>query len=139
MIILDTNVLSEPLRPIPSAQVLKWLDRYPSQELFTTAVSESEILYGITIYPDGKRKDELRVAAQDLFRRLLQDRVLAFNSDAAHIYAEIASARRRVGRPMSRPDAQICSIALVTGAALATRNTRDFEGCGVEILNPWLV
>jgi toxin FitB len=137
MTILDTNVLSEPLRVSPSMQVLSWLDNHPTDQLFTTAITEAEILYGISVHSDGKRKRALRKGAEGLFERLLQDRVLPFDSKAAHTYAEIASFRRASGRPMSRPDAQICAIALVNRAAIATRNIADFEGCGVELVNPW--
>lgn len=138
MIILDTNVLSEPLRPCPSLRVLKWLDGQPPDQLFTTAITEAEILFGISVLPKGKRQTELRARAETLFGRLLQARVLSFDSKAAHAYAEVASFRRSIGRPMSPADAQVCAIALTSKAAIASRNIADFEGCGVELLNPWI-
>ena len=138
MIILDTNVLSEPLRVSPSSQVIRWLNDNPPGQLFTTAITEAEILYGISVHPDGKRKSVLQEGTERVFQELLQDRILPFDSKAAHVYAEIASFRRKIGRPMSRADAQICAIASVNRAVIATRNTADFEGCGVELVNPWI-
>lgn len=137
MIILDTNVLSESLRDLPSPTVINWLDRHSPTELFTTAITEAEILYGVALLPDGRRKTLLHQGAQRLFLKLLRDRVLPFDSKAAHAYSQIASMRRALGRPMPQLDAQIGAIALANAAAIATRNTADFEGCGIELVNPW--
>lgn len=136
--LLDTNVLSEILKPVFSPLVANWVRSYPRPQLFTTAITQSEILYGIARMPKGKRRSTLAAEVDGIFLDLFPDRILPFDSKAAHAYAEIASARRALGRPMPQPDAQIGAIALANGAAIATRNTADFEGCGIELVNPWL-
>lgn len=138
MIVLDTNVLSEALKQAPQAAVLSWLDRRSPNELFTTAITESEILYGIAILPNGKRKNVLRDSTERIFIKLFQDRILPFDSRAAQAYAELTSKRRALGRPMSQSDAQIAAVALANGASIATRNIADFEGCGITLVNPWI-
>lgn len=137
MIILDTNVLSELMRREPSEAVVGWIDRQPMSGLFTTTVTQAEILYGISLLPRGKRREAIHLAALKMFEEDFAQRVLAFGPDAARAYAEVAAARRRAGRPISAFDAQIAAIARVTGAVLATRNTSDFELCGVEVVDPW--
>ncbi|MGH8140701.1 MAG: type II toxin-antitoxin system VapC family toxin [Steroidobacteraceae bacterium] len=137
MIILDTNVVSEVLRPTPEPTVLKWLEQQPASSIFTTAVTEGEILYGIRLLPEGNRRTKLWTAAEEIFGADFEGRVLSFDSEAAIHYAEIGSSRRTAGRPISQFDAIIAAITRSHGAALATRNVRDFEGCGIEVLNPW--
>lgn len=137
MIILDTNVLSELMKAGPAASVVEWATSQPTSRLFITAVTQGEILYGIGLLPKGKRRDRIAHAAKAMFAEDFNDRILAFNSDAAAAYADIAVARRRQGRPISQFDAQIAAIARSSGAALATRNVGDFEGCGIELVNPW--
>ena len=137
MIILDTNVLSELMKSGPAASVVEWATSQPTSRLFVTAVTQGEILYGIGLLPKGKRRDRIEHAAKAMFAEDFNDRILAFNSDAAAAYADIAVACRREGRPISQFDAQIAAIARSSGAALATRNVGDFEGCGIELVNPW--
>lgn len=137
MIILDTNVLSELMKATPAAGVVAWVASQPASRLFTTAVTQGEILYGIGLLPKGKRRNRIAVAAKAMFAEDFNDRILAFNSDAAAAYADIAVTRRSKGRPMSQFDAQIAAIARSTGAAVATRNVVDFEGCGIDLVNPW--
>ena len=137
MIVLDTNVLSELLRPTPEAHVLAWLERQPPASVFTSAVTQGEVLYRIRLLPDGKRRGRLWDAAVTIFNEDFAGRVLSFDSDAAVAYAEISAARRAAGRPISQFDATIAAIARSHGANLATRNAKDFEGCGIEIVNPW--
>jgi toxin FitB len=137
MVILDTNVVSD-LMPTASQAVLNWLSQRPSQELYTTSVTVAEIFYGIKLLPDGKRRGELLAGAESMFTKVLLGRIFALEDQAARAFAQIASARRKRGRPMAEFDAQIAAIASVHDAALATRNTADFEGCGVRLLNPWL-
>jgi len=137
MIVLDTNVLSESLRPTPNKYVLTWMAVQPRSALFTTSVVEGEILYGIRLLPNGARKDVLHRAIQSVFAEDFLGRVLPYDSDAAASYAEIAADRRKAGRPISQFDAMIAAIAHSRGAVLATRNTKDFLGCGVELVDPW--
>jgi predicted nucleic acid-binding protein len=137
MIVLDTNVLSELMKPQPEPLVFQWVARQPRPALFTTAVTMGEILSGLELLPAGRRRAALTAAAGALFEESLAGRVLPFDSDAAERYATIAAARHRAGRPISPFDAQIASIVSSRGAALATRNTADFERCGIHLVNPW--
>jgi toxin FitB len=138
MIVLDTNVVSEPLRPAPSASVMDWIRSQPNTVMFATTITEAELLYGIALLPLGKRRSSLESAVQREFTVQFSGRILSFDSAAAREYAEIAATRRRAGRPMSDADARIAAIARSRGAELATRNVADFAGCGLEVINPWL-
>ena len=138
MIILDTNVLSETLRPAPSARVLEWMRAEPASALFTTAITEAELLSGIALMPDGRRRRSLEAIVDLIFVEDLAGRVLPFDSAAAHELAGIAAGRRRAGRPIAEADARIAAIARSRGAALATRNVGDFVGCGLELIDPWV-
>jgi predicted nucleic acid-binding protein len=137
MIVLNTNVLSEALRPSPDTSVLDWLAKQPRASLFTTTVTRGEILYGIRLLSDGKRRRGLWDAAVKIFSDDLAGQVLSFDNDAADMYAEIAASRRSVGKPISQFDAMIVAMARSRGASLATRNVKDFDDCGVEVVNPW--
>ena len=137
MIILDTNVLSEVMRPSPSAQVLRWMAAHPAGQLFTTTITKAEVLYGLELLPKGKRRNALQSAAAAMFEEDFAGRILPFDRDAAGMFAEIAAARRTLGRPITQFDAQIAAIARSRRAALATRNTGDFDHCGVTVVNPW--
>jgi toxin FitB len=137
MIVLDTNVLSELMRPEPSARVSNWIAEQLSADLFTTSITEAEIFYGIELLPRGKRREGLLMAAEAMFTEDLEGRVLNFGSDAARAFARIASTRRSRGKPISNADAQVAAIARVRKATLATRNLEDFEGCEIELVNPW--
>ena len=136
MIVLDTNVLSELMREDAAPRVLEWAGSQPTASLFTNCITEAEIFLGLAMLPAGKRRRALEGAATGLFSDF-DGRVLSFDSEAARVYAEIAAARRRRGRPISTADAQIAAIARSRGGRLATRNTEDFEGCGVEVIDPW--
>ena len=137
MIVLDTNVLSEAMRAVPAPEVLRWLGSHPASSLFTTAITQAEILYGLQLLPKGKRRTALEAAIEAIFEEDFADRILPFDSDAAHVFPEIAAARRAMGRPIAQLDAQIAAIARSRGAKLATRNTQDFEHCGITVVNPW--
>jgi toxin FitB len=137
MIVLDTNVLSEVIRPVPEPSVLDWLVNQPRASLFTTTVTRGEILYGIRLFANGKRRRGLWDAAKKIFDEDFARQVLSFDSDAADMYAEIAASRRLAGKPISQFDAMIAAMARSRGASLATRNVKDFEDCGVDIVNPW--
>jgi len=137
MIVLDTNVLSEPLRPTPSAKVLDWMRSQPNTVLFTTTITEAELLYGIALLPPGQRRRSLESAVGQMFAVHLAGRILPFDRAAAREYADIAATRRRSGRPMSEPDARIAAIARSRGAELATRNVVNFSDCELEVIDPW--
>lgn len=137
MIVIDTNVLSETFRPNPSPRVLHWLNSQPRAALFTTAITESEILFGLELLPAGKRRNALKAAISLVFDTDLAGRVLPFDSAAAREYGSLASNRRKAGQPMSQADAQIAAIVRSRAAILATRNVVDFAGCGVDVIDPW--
>jgi len=139
MILLDTNVLSDLLRPCPAQKVLDWLSAQPRGSLFTSTIVRAEILYGIHLLPEGRRKAALLEAALAIFGEDLAGQVLSFDSDAADAYAEIGAARKLAGRPISQFDAMIAGIARSRGAILATRNVKDFDVCGIEVFDPWTV
>jgi toxin FitB len=138
MIILDTNVVSELMRPVAAPAVLEWLSKQSPAELHSNAITLAEILYGIELLPAGKRKVDLLTGAERLFTVLLGSRVLPFDEQAARQFSQIAAGRRGHGRPIAELEAQIAAIAFVHSAVLATRNTSDFEGCGVRLINPWV-
>ena len=137
MIVLDTNVLSECWRKSPNIQVLTWLAAQPQASLFTTTVVESEILYGVQLLADGARKNALSLAVKAVFNDNLTGRVLTYDQDAARSYAEIASNRKKMGKPISQFDEMIAAVAHSRGATLATRNVKDFEGCAIQLVDPW--
>ena len=137
MIVLDTNVVSELMKVEPSKVVADWIAHQPVTSLYTTSVTQAEILHGILLLPSGKRRGALEAAAEAMFEEDFGGRVLPFGSEAARAYAEIAAQRRRSGRSISQFDAQIAAVARSVRAAVATRNVSDYEGCGIRILNPW--
>ncbi len=137
MIILDTNVLSEALSPAPSDAVMDWLGAQDRLAVFITAITQAELLYGIEMLPAGKRRSLLSTAVQRIFLDEFPGRMLLFDEDAANVYAGIVAKRARMGRPISQFDAMIAAIAASRGGGVATRNVRDFEHCGIEVLNPW--
>jgi predicted nucleic acid-binding protein len=137
VIVLDTNVISEALRPVPSPAVLRWLAAQDAATVYTSAITEAEILYGIEILPSGKRRTLLFTAVEKIFGEVFHERVLPFNEEAAAAFAKIAARRVAAGRPISQMDAMIAAIVRCQGATLATRNTADFGGCGITIRNPW--
>lgn len=137
MIVLDTNVVSELMKFSRSAAVVDWVSLQQPSDLFITTITVAEILYGIEVLPRGKRRDQFLLQAEGAFHNDFGGRILSFEEPAAREYSKIASERRRRGRPIPFADAQIAAIARVQGAALATRNTDDFEGCGVRLINPW--
>ena len=138
MILLDTNVLSEFMRPQPLGSVVAWLDEQPANEVYTSAISRAEIELGLLLMPPGKRQEALSQAARAMFAEDFAGRCLPFDEDAAHQYARIVSVRMRAGQPISVEDAQIAAIALACRMPLATRNTADFKLIdGLEVVNPW--
>jgi len=137
MIIIDTNVISELLRPTPEPAVEAWLGEQDGLSIYLTAISEAELRYGVAIMTSGKRRDGLGVAIDRILRDDMAGRILPFDSAAARAYADIAASRRSAGKPISQADCQIAAIARAHNAPVATRNTPDFEGCGIDLINPW--
>lgn len=134
MIVIDTNVISEMMRDNPDPGVLAWAEA--AGQLHTTAITLAEVEYGIARVPAGRRKDQITAAATDVFADF-QDLILPFDVRAAHRYASTVAGRETSGHPIATVDAQIAAICAVHKATLATRNTRDFESTGVELVNPW--
>jgi predicted nucleic acid-binding protein len=137
MIVLDTNVISELMRANPDPAVFNWVASQPRAALYTTHINEAEIFYGIHALPAGRRRDALSMAATAIFGEDFAGRVLSFNGPAARRYAEIVNSRRANGRPIETFDALIAAIASAANAAVATRDTGGFDGCGVTLINPW--
>lgn len=137
MLMLDTNMLSEIMRPEPERKIADWIVRQPSDELFTAAVCQAEILSGLGVMPSGRRRAELEEAARSMFADDFEGRVLPFDTEAAAAYAEVFAIRRKAGRPSGTIDLMLAAIARVRGASVVTRNVADFEGVGVAIINPW--
>ena len=154
MIVLDTNVLSELMRSQPNKSVVRWIATQKATNLFITALTQAEILYGLELLPEGKRRTALIEAAQSMFDLDFARRILAFDSSAAPQFSAISAKRRKIGRPkswcafpsavkrrgvapLSQIDAQIAAISRLHNATLATRNVSDFEQCDINIINPW--
>jgi toxin FitB len=136
MIIIDTNVVSELMRPEPDPGVASWVRARDRRELRMTAISLAEVRYGIARLPDGRRKQVLLGAADEIFSAFA-DQILPVDAAAAEHYAVIASSRERAGKPIPGLDALIVAVCRSQGATLATRNVSDFDGTGIEIINPW--
>jgi toxin FitB len=137
VIILDTNVVSELMRPEPAPGVASWVRDRDRRELRTTAITLAEIRYGIARLPEGRRKHVLLAAADEVFSAFA-DQVLPVDTAAAEHYAVITSSRERAGKSITGFDALLAAVCRSQGAALATRNASDFEGTGIEIIDPWL-
>jgi predicted nucleic acid-binding protein len=136
-ILLDTNVLSEVLRGAPASAVLAWFAVQRESDLMVSTVTQAEMFLGARLLPAGKRRLNLQHALAGLFDGNFAGRVLPFDSGAVVHYVEVVASRRQAGRPISQFDAQIAAIALRCGASLATRNLKDFEGCGLTLIDPW--
>lgn len=137
MILLDTNVLSELIRPEPDKGVTAWLDSLEAVTVATTAITAAELLYGVARLPAGRRKERLGEAIRGLIEEDFDGRVEPFDAAAAIHYADLLSDRERAGRPISAADAQIAAICRKLGATLATRNSSDFKDAGIDLLDPW--
>ena len=137
MHVVDTNVISELMRPVPNGSVAQWIHAQPIEELAITAVTVAEILYGLDLMADGRRKADLRTRFTAVLERAVPDRVLPFDEAAAAAYARIRGDRDRGGRPISVNDAMIAAIARIHGAAVVTRNVTDFAHSAIGVLNPW--
>ncbi len=137
MILIDTNIVSAIMAPSPTNTVLNWLNNQDTMTLYLSTISIAEIGYGLYIMPDGKRKKLLTERFEGFVARGFYQRILSFDEPAAHKYAEIMGHRRAIGRPLNVPDGQIASIARANSFSVATRNIRDFEECGLKLINPF--
>ena len=137
MILLDTNVVSEPMRPNPDPNVLEWLDAQIAETLYLSSISLAELLLGIESLPPGKRRKGLAAALDEQLHALFADRLLAFDRSAAEAYPRIVIRARRHGYAIAVPDAQIAGIAASRQFSVATRDVAPFEAAGVATINPW--
>lgn len=136
MIILDTNIVSEPLKKNPEPKLMEWLDNQSAETLFITAVSRAELRFGVLRLPNGKRKNALAAQIERVLD-LFKDRTLGFDSAAADKLAQIAADCEKKGKPALAPDAYIAASAAARGFAVATRDVGHFEHTGVRVINPW--
>jgi hypothetical protein len=137
MIILDTNVVAEMMKNTPAPIVATWLNDQSASALFLSAITLGEIVYGLRVLPQGRRRRQLEEGFEKVVAEGFSGRILAFDEGAARHYGEIMGRRKEIGRPLGALNGQIASIARAKGYAVATRNVRDFVECGVEILNPF--
>ena len=137
MLVFDTNVLSELMRPAPNTAIASWVAERATSTLHLTAVSEAELCYGLTIMPPGRRRDGLAQGLERMLHTGFANRILPFDSAAASAYAEIAAARRVMGRPTPEADCQLAAIAISRDMAVVTRNVLDFADVGIDVVDPW--
>jgi len=137
VIVLDTNVISELMRPEPHPKVLAWVTAQPRTLLYTTRINQAEVLYGIAALPEGRRRRALASAAEAMFDEDLAGRILSFGAAAAARYADVVVERRRTGHSIEGFDALIAATALAAGASVATRDATGFADCGLTLIDPW--
>ena len=137
MILLDTNVVSAVMSATPPERVIRWLNGQETTTLYVSTITIAEIGYGLWILPEGKRRHDLEARFQHFIAAGFEQRVVSFDEEAARIYPRVMGHRRAIGRPLSALDGQIASVARAGRLAVATRNVRDFEECGVEIVDPF--
>jgi predicted nucleic acid-binding protein len=137
VIVLDTNVVSELVRPSPNRSVVEWVDEHDSSELVITALTAAELRAGVALLPEGRRKDELGMRIESLLVETFAGYVLAFDVGSSAYYAELLAVRTRGGRPITTFDAQIAAVCRQYDSVLATRNTTDFTDTGIQLVNPW--
>lgn len=137
MIIIDTNVISEYLRSEPDQRVIEWFDSVDMDQVATTTVTVAELRFGAALLPQGGRRAALEQMIEGIISRVFGERIEDFDFAATGPYASLRSARQRSGRPIASQDAQIAAICISRQAVLATRNTKDFDGLGISLINPW--
>ncbi len=139
MILLDTNVISEPLKPGSDPNVLAWIDAQTVETLFVSTITLAELRFGIAVMPDGKRKSGLQRRLEEEVIPLFEGRVLTFDDRASRAYAEVRARARAAGKAIGTADAYIAAVAVAHGFVVATRDTSPFEAAGCEFINPWEV
>jgi toxin FitB len=137
MIVLDTNVVSELMRAVPSATVLAWFNAQAADTLWLSSVAASELLYGVARLPEGARKEHLARAITDMLEQDFSGRILSFDLASASVYATLVARREQKGLPIAMADAQIAATCIAYGAELATRNQKHFADLGMPLINPW--
>jgi predicted nucleic acid-binding protein len=137
VILLDTNVISELVRPLPDPAVLSFVSRQAPDAVFTAAICEAEIHYGLARLPPGRRRDDLTARITAFFATGFPARVLRFDSACAVLYGKIRADREAAGMPISVEDGMIAATARAHGAMVVTRNLTDFRDCGIDIVSPW--
>lgn len=137
MILLDTNVVSEPLKPNGEPSVLAWIDAQAVETLYLSAITLGELRLGIAAMPEGKRKDGLRQRLDERVVPVFAGRILSFDTDAADAYADLRTRARATGKAIGTADAYIAAVAAAHGFAVATRDTSPFEAAGLDVINPW--
>jgi toxin FitB len=139
MFLIDTNVISELNKPLPSPAVLDWFARTPAQQIYISSVTLCEIEFGLALMPAGKRRDTLHASMQELVRVDFEGRCLSLDANCAAAYGPLAARQQKNGRACSTEDAMIAAIALTNKFTLITRNTKDFEGiAGLKMFDPWI-
>jgi predicted nucleic acid-binding protein len=137
MLLLDSNLVSELMRPRPDPRVLSWVAAQPLSEMAIATITVMEIRFGIALLPAGRRRTDLDTRFRQLLAQAFTGRVLAFDQPAADACAEIRAQRRQMGNPITVEDSMIAAIARVHGAPVATRDVGGFEACGLTLINPW--
>lgn len=137
MILLDTNVVSEPLRSAPEARVIRWMDAQPLETLYLSAVTVAELRAGVALLPRGKRRTALNESLEKKVLPLFTGRVLALDFTCTPAYADLTAKARRAGVAIATADGYIAAIAATNGFTVATRDTHPFEAAGVSVINPW--
>lgn len=137
MIVLDTNVVSEPISTAPSETVRRWIIAQPRDEIFTTAITQAEMFMGLGFMAPGKRRTAMAEQIRLIFKENFAGRVLAFDGSAAVEFERLPVRRDPKGNPLIDPDVEIAAIVRAHGATLATRNIKHFKDCGIPLINPW--
>nr|WP_295772025.1 type II toxin-antitoxin system VapC family toxin [Rhodoferax sp.] len=137
MIVLDTNVVSEPLKPVPNPAVLDWLNAQEPQTLYLTTINLTELLAGVEALPAGRRRDSLAQGLSTQVLALFDGRILSLDTKTAEVFAKTSASAQAMGNTMGFADCAIAAIARANGFALATRNLCDFKGAGVRLIDPW--
>ncbi|TQX86024.1 MULTISPECIES: type II toxin-antitoxin system VapC family toxin [Rhizobium] len=137
MILLDTNVISEPLKSQPDPRVAAWIDTQAVETLYVAAISLAELRYGIAVHPDGKKKQAAQEKLDRLMLPLFRGRIMPFDEAAAQAYAELRAAAAKKGKAIGDSDGYIAATAKANGLMIATRDTSPFEAAGLTVINPW--
>lgn len=137
MILLDTNVVSEPLRPAPDARVTEWIDAQALETLFLSAITVAELRAGLALLPAGKRRSGLQTSFETRVMPLFSGRVLAFDLGCTHAYADLTAKARASGLAIASAEGYIAAIAVANGLTVATRDTSPFKAAGIAVVNPW--